>query len=111
MKTRRRPVNVVRRGRVAPPSPVDRFAQDRIAVSIFAVVFVAILIAISIFFPTPTPFQYLVFRIALAVAAGGVAGFLPGMIYVEIKSSIRVTGALAVFVITYFFSPVGLSSP
>ena len=39
----------------------------------FGVIFVVVLLVLAYRFPYPTPFQYTVFRIVLALAAGGVA--------------------------------------
>jgi hypothetical protein len=75
----------------------------------FGIVFVVVLIILAIRFPNPTPFQYTVFRIVLALAAGGVAGMIPGFLTVEISKWLRAGGALAVFVIVYFYSPAGLT--
>jgi hypothetical protein len=87
--------------------------QQVIIAFIFGVVFVVALLVLAIAFPTPTPFQYTVFRIVLALAAAGVAAMIPGFLNVElspIKSmAIRAGGAVAVFVIVYFFNPAGLA--
>ena len=68
-----------------------------------------VLIVLAIKFPNPTPFQYTVFRIVLALAAGGVAAMMPGFLTITVSNWIRASGALAVFVVVYFYSPVGLT--
>jgi hypothetical protein len=83
---------------------------ERIAIFIFGVSFVISLLAIAVFFPYPAPFQYTVFRIVLALAAAGVAALIPGFIEVSYRTAVRAGGALAVFVIVYFFSPAALVS-
>jgi len=83
-------------------------SAERIAIFIFGVAFVLTLLALAIKFPEPTPFQYTVFRIVLALAAAGVAALIPGFIQVQYRDAIRAGGALAVFVIVYFFSPASL---
>lgn len=79
----------------------------------FGVVFVVVTIVIAVAFPHPTPFQYNVFRIVLALAAAGVAAMVPGFIDIKISSTtgllIRAGGALAIFVIAYFFNPAQLA--
>jgi len=75
----------------------------------FGIIFVVVLLILAIKFPNPTPFQYTVFRIVLALAAGGVAGMIPGFLTIEISKWLRAGGALAVFVIVYFYSPAGLT--
>jgi hypothetical protein len=74
----------------------------------FGVVFVTALLVLAILFPKPTVFQYTVFRIVLAIACAGVAAVIPGVLDLKIRSAIRAGGALAVFVIVYFYSPAGL---
>lgn len=71
----------------------------------FGVAFIAIMLAIAIFLPYPTDFQLLTFRITLALAAGGITAMLPGFLSVEISNNIRASGALAGFVVIYFFNP------
>jgi hypothetical protein len=75
----------------------------------FGVVFVVVLLVLATRYPNPTPFQYTVFRIVLALASGGVAAMIPGFLAVEISTWLRAGGALAVFVIVYFYSPAGLT--
>jgi hypothetical protein len=75
----------------------------------FGIIFVVVLIVLAIKFPNPTPFQYTVFRIVLALAAGGVAAMIPGFLTIEVSKWLRAGGALAVFVIVYFYSPAGLT--
>jgi hypothetical protein len=75
----------------------------------FGVVFIAVLIVIAITIPNPTPLQYLVFRITLALAAGGVAAVIPGILDVRIPNFVTAGGALAVFIIVYFYSPADLA--
>jgi len=74
----------------------------------FGVVFIVTLIVLAINFPRPTPFQYTVFRVILAIAVAGIAPFIPGLLQVEVGSYVKAGGAIAVFVIIYFFSPAKL---
>lgn len=83
-------------------------AYERVAVFFFGVVFIVAMLVIAVAFPEPTSFQYVVFRIVLALAASGVAAFVPGFLQVDVGKSVRAGGAIAVFVIIYFFSPAGL---
>lgn len=85
-------------------------AYERVAVFAFGVVFVIALLILAIAFPEPTDFQYTIFRIVLALAASGVAAFVPGFIEVNVRNWVRAGGAIAVFVVIYFFSPAGLVS-
>jgi hypothetical protein len=81
---------------------------ERLAVFVFGVLFVILLIVLALFVPKPTAFQYMVFRIVLALAAAGIAAFIPGFIDVTVDNWVRAGGAIAVFVIVYFFSPANL---
>jgi hypothetical protein len=73
------------------------------------VIFVVVILAVAIFIPHPSPFAYTVFRIVLALAAAGVAAMIPGFIDVVIRPVVRAGGAIAVFVIVFFFSPAQLA--
>jgi len=72
------------------------------------VAFIVTLLVLAIKFPHPTPFQYNVFRIVLSLAAAGEAAVVPGFLSVSINTSIRAGGALAVFVVVFFFNPAEL---
>jgi hypothetical protein len=79
---------------------------------VFGVVFVITLLVLAVSFPYPAPFQYLIFRVVLALAAAGVAAVLPGTLGIEIHKIVTGAGALGVFVLVFFFNPAGLlSSP
>src|SRR5262245_15907864 len=74
----------------------------------FGVVFIVATLALAIAFPNPTLFQFTVFRIVLALAAAGVAAMIPGFIELQVSEWIRAGGALAVFVLVYFYNPASL---
>jgi hypothetical protein len=86
-----------------------RSGGQQITAFAFGVVFVTALLVLAVKFPEPTSFQYMVFRIVLALAAGGVGAMIPGFLKVEVKPGIRAGGALAVFVIVFFFNPAKLT--
>ena len=98
------PINAILRG-VA----VDKSSERKVAV-ICGVVFVAIILVVAIFIPSPTRFQYNVFRIVLALAAAGFVSMTPGFIEAKVGNVIRAGGALAVFVIVYFYAPAALQA-
>jgi hypothetical protein len=81
---------------------------ERFLAFTFGVVFIIALLALAIIFPSPTPFQYLVFRIILALAAAGVAVTFTGFLEIAVSSWIKAGGALAVFVIVFFYNPADL---
>ncbi|MCI0660323.1 MAG: hypothetical protein L0220_04545 [Acidobacteria bacterium] len=76
---------------------------------VFGAVFVIAILLLVVFIPNPTPVQYHFFVIVMSLAAGGVATVMTGMIDVRAsfgkKLAIGATGALAVFVIVFFFLP------
>jgi len=82
---------------------------------IFGVIFVTALLLFVLFVPNPTPPQFEVIRIVLALAAGGVAAMIPGLLKLQLGEganlTVRAGGALAVFAIVYFYSPAHWASP
>ena len=84
----------------------DKWSDKQIA-TVFGIAGVVLMLIIAFFFPNPTPFQYTIFRIVLALVGGGVGATIPGLLRVE-SGPVRATGAIAVFVIVYFFSPAQL---
>src|SRR5215813_4281404 len=99
------------------PTPRPRHSApqtwEKVAGFAFGVLFVAALLVLAIAFPQPTSFQYEVFRIVLAIACGGVAAVIPGFLALSMDAKgvvIRAGGALAVFLLVYFFSPARLVS-
>ena len=80
---------------------------EKIAGFVFGVSFFIVLLVFTVIIPDPTPAQYATFKTILAIAAAGVAGILTGFIHVEgtfQKCALRAGGALAVFVIVFFFT-------
>ena len=69
---------------------------------------ILLILVIAVLIPHPTPFQYIVFRTTLALAAACVASALPGFFEFnpEVpKAGIAAGGALAVFVLVYMWNP------
>jgi hypothetical protein len=79
----------------------------------FGVVFVVAILTLVVLFPNPTPAQFEIFRIIIALASGGIAVVIPGMLnfhmdfeFTSAQSIVlRASGALAAFLIVYFYSP------
>jgi len=75
----------------------------------FGVLFVTALLVFALFVPNPTIQQFEIVRIILALAAGGVAAMIPGLLSLKLGAGANMAlsagGALAVFVIVYFYSP------
>ncbi len=78
------------------------------AVFIFGILFVVALMVLAIAFPNPTPFQYTVFRVVLALAAAGFGAMIPGVFDVRVGVWLKAGGTLAIFVIVYFYNPASL---
>jgi hypothetical protein len=81
---------------------------ETIAIFAFGVSFVAVILLIVFRVPNPTPFQYIIVRIILALSAAAVATLLTGFIEVQIPDVLKAGGALGVFAVVYFFSPAAL---
>ena len=77
----------------------------------FGVAFVVVLLVLAFLVPHPTPFQYIIFRVVLALAVAGVAATIPGFLEVTVSDWLRAGGALAVFVVVYFNNPASLVVP
>lgn len=77
----------------------------------FGVSFLIVLIVIALLKPEPSGFSYTVFRIVLALAAGGIGAVLPGFIEVSFRNTLRAGGAVALFVVVYFFAPAPIDTP
>ena len=88
---------------------VTKSTEKLIAVAC-GVVFVAAILVIAIFIGSPTPFQYTIFRIVLALAAAGFVSMTPGFIEAKVGTAVRAGGALAVFVVVFFFAPAALQA-
>ncbi|WP_114950810.1 hypothetical protein [Sphingosinicella terrae] len=89
--------------------PVTK-SQERLIAVACGVVFVAAILVIALFIPSPTAFQYTVFRIVLALAAAGFVSMTPGFIEAQVGNFVRAGGALAVFIIVFFYAPAALGS-
>lgn len=80
----------------------------------FGLAFVVTLLILTIKVPRPTSFQYAIFRSVFALAGAGVAGTIPGFVNVDLSAGtgllVRAGGALAVFVILFFFNPARLAA-
>ena len=83
---------------------------ERVAIFVFGLVFLSVLILIALGIPNPTAFQLLVFRIVLALSAGGIGALIPGFLMIQYRTVLRAGGALAVFVLVYFVNPATLVS-
>jgi len=78
----------------------------------FGVLFIILIVILAIALPEPTEFQYLVFRIVLALAGAGFAVSLSGSLEVFLplfkQGSIKAAAGFAAFVILFFFNPASI---
>lgn len=96
----------------ASPSHATPPLWEKISIFVFGVVFVVVLLVIAVSVPSPTEFQFFVFRIVLALVAAAIGAFLPGSLNVQshiqnpaYRNTIRAGGAVAFFVIVYLINP------
>lgn len=80
---------------------------------IVAIASVGILFYLSHNHPITTDRVEVLFRVALGLLAASLGGLIPGLLRVDIEHGlgrIRAAGAVAFFLIVYFFNPVSLVS-
>jgi len=83
-------------------------STERLIATLCGVAFVVAILALAVFIPNPQPFQYQVFRIVLSIASAGFVSMTPGFLEVTVSNWVRAGGALAVFVIVFFYNPAAL---
>lgn len=78
----------------------------------FGLVALSVLFAVALFAPQQNALLITVARVTLALACAGIAAIIPGFLHFQlqptISTAVRAGGALAVFVLVYFFNPPGL---
>ena len=65
---------------------------ERIAIFGFGVLSILEMILIAVIFPEPTEFQYIVFRIVLALSVAGVGALIPGSLDIQHQGFFRAGG-------------------
>lgn len=70
--------------------------------------FVMAIFIVAIVIPNPSGFQYTIFRIILALSAGGFAAFFSGFLTVEFSNKIKAGSGFAVFIVVYLLAPAPL---
>jgi hypothetical protein len=95
-------------GTVPPSGAQGPIGADKILAFVFGVIFVIIMLIVAVFDRQPSPLGIVIYRVVLALAAAGIGAVVPGMIVVNVSAIIRAGGALALFVIVYWFKPAGL---
>ena len=87
------------------PTSLGWWSEDKHLAFVFAIVFLIALLAIAIFDRNPTSHSRLIYRVILSLAAAGFGAAVPGTLDVHVGTFIRATGAIALFVVVFFFYP------
>jgi tetratricopeptide (TPR) repeat protein len=69
-------------------------------------ILIGTILVIAFVYPTPTPLQYTSFRIVLALASAGLFALISGFIKANIGKIIHPGGAIIIFLIVYFYTPI-----
>jgi len=81
----------------------------------FGIIALSALFSVALFSSNHNALLITVARVTLALACAGIAAVIPGFIDIDLKPSvntaIRAGGAVAVFVLVFFFNPPGLIDP
>ena len=76
---------------------------------LFGIIFIILMLILAIAIHTPSNFQYFVFRVALSLAAAGIAAMIPGFITMDFNIGSRIAisavGAFVIFIIVYALEP------
>jgi hypothetical protein len=75
---------------------------EKITLFAFGTFFFVVLLVIAWFDPNPSESSWYIYICVLAMAAGGVAALLPGVINVNLSVGVKAAGAVAVFVLVFF---------
>lgn len=70
---------------------------------VFGLIFITAMLVLAVAHPNPTPSTQKTFTTVLALAAAGIGAALPGFLHIRHLPFIRAGGAIALFVIVYFF--------
>jgi hypothetical protein len=85
-----------------------RFLQrhwQKLLVFFFGAVLLAVMLFVAFRVPQPSPTQWFVFRVTVALAAAGIVAMIPGLFSLHVTSGLRAGGAIAVFVLLYVWNP------
>ena len=73
--------------------------------SVCGMALILIVLFLAFFVHDPSELQANILRIVLALACGGFGAAIPGILDVQISNVIKAGGALAVFIVVYFWNP------
>ncbi len=98
-----------------PPQPAPSHQLEMVLAFVFGVIAIGVVLWLAFRSNAISEQQFEILRILIALAGGGVAAVIPGFLDVSIKPTaklaLRAGGALAVFVVLYFWSPAHWTSP
>lgn len=83
-------------------------STEKLISFICSLLFVIAIFIVALFIPNPSGFQYTIFRIILALSAGGFAAFFSGFLTVDFSNKIKAGSGFGVFVIVYILAPAAL---
>lgn len=87
---------------------VMNYLKDHVPL-IVGLVLLSVALILTFTFPTPTPLQSHLIRSTAALACGGIASVLTGMLRANVtlgnQLAVSATGAAAVYIISFFFVP------
>lgn len=89
---------------------VREVSIEKIALFLFGVFFIIVMLAMAVAIPNPTPLQWRVFGLVLALIAAGIGAVIPGVIRIQVTPWVRGGGAAAFFVLVYLFNPAVIVS-
>ena len=81
---------------------------QKIVLLVVSMIFLVTLLVLVTLFPNPTPSQFFVFRVVLALSAAGIGAIIPGFLVAEGKQNeimFRAGGAILLFLIVYLVNP------
>lgn len=93
-----------------PKEPGQVNSSSDILVACGGTLVIALMLVVSHLSPNPTDSQWFVFRVTIALAAACIGAVIPGWISIGLPA-IRAGGAIALFVLVYWFNPPRLVTP
>jgi hypothetical protein len=85
-----------------------KLRTDLTVASVSGIAFLVTILLLAIAFPSPTPFQYEVFKVVFALSCAAFASAIPGLLDFRVGHIIKASGATAVFIVLYFNTPAQL---
>lgn len=71
----------------------------------FGTTFLLIMIVFAVLVKNPSPIEFTAFMVTISLSAAGIGAAIPGLLEVRFKRILRAGGAIALFVIVWFYQP------